>query len=195
MSDLLKFAIFGVGGWLLYKHFTKQAVQATAQEMTSSLTDYQSAAGGLQVSRKPEVAQDGSLLYESLDPTPANPIPQFVAVTREYMLSVNDLAQQNFGKYSQQLVSKSAQGKPYLDPNVKVKLAKIFFFNRDTGKEVAAYELKKQADWQDSMKDALEDLFAHTFQDACKVNPRYDPWTNSFRSSGVICENIYPVTL
>lgn len=194
-NNLLLLAAAGIGGYFLLKHFGEAGKQETADKLTTALQDYEGASSGLVASREPEIASDGSLIYSSLDPTPANPIPQFTAIVRKVSLSPYDLSKENGTKFISPLLKSSDVGKSYKDPNVKIQLAKVYFFNRDTGKEVAAYELAKSPDWAPWLKDALEDLFAHAFQDACLTNNRYNPWDNRFESSGYPCVTRYPVTL
>ena len=192
---MLLLAAAGVGGYFLLKHFQSVGKQEAAAEITTALQDYEGAAHGLSVSTEPFVASDGSLVYESLDPTPMNPIPQFTAIVREKHESPYELWVEN-GKHGVLPLFKSSdRGKPYVDFNVKVPVGKIYFFNRDTGREVSAYELKKSPDWAPWLQDALENLFAHAFQDACKFSPRYNPWANWNATTGVNCAQKYPVTL
>lgn len=194
-------------GAVVYKKYV--APKVAAEEMGRDLEQltpedvqesYEAAEASWQSRLEPERTSSGHLLFKPLDLSERNPLSGFVGVVKEFQKSPYQLDQEA-GRKGNYYMKKSDRGKAYADPTVKLPIARLYFFNPKTGRELAAWELKKHAKlWLPDMKDAVENTFVHAFNHACQVNPSYDQWENRFRISGrspdpVNCNVQYPVTM
>jgi hypothetical protein len=201
--QLLLLGGLGLAGFFVYQKLGKQAAvreiaqdaHALTQDAPTVTQTYEQASQAHAEALVPTIAPDGSRLFQPLDQNPANPLVAkgYVAVVKDLQRSQQNLYDENhvylptvttYNQYAQQ------------------RVARIFFYNPSTGREVAAWELKKNADlWVPDMQRAVEATFANAFNYACKVNTSYDQWANVLRvdTRGVYqrydCDLTYPVNM
>lgn len=207
-TQLLLLGGLGVTGVVVYSKFV--APKAAAQDMGEDLEQlthedveetYAAAEASWQDRLEPTRTSSGHLLFKPLDLSERNPLSGYVAVVKEHNKNLYQLAQEKGDKLPTVLVQKGDRGKPYRDPAANIHFARVYFFNPSTGREVAAWELRKHADlWLPGMQEAVENTFVHAFNHACKVNGAYNQWNNSFRVNRgspqpINCDVEYPVTM
>lgn len=182
-----------VAGFVVYKKFAEPAVRAEGAKQEARVLEdltpedvqetYEAATKSHAELLQPTRTSAGHMLFQPLDLSAQNPLSGFVAVVKELDKSLTQLNNES-GRPSVGFLLGKDRGKPYKDPNVAFKIARIFFFNPATGREVAAWELKKHADlWMPDMQDAVVNTFVHAFNYACKINPRYDQWANTVNTA------------
>lgn len=201
-TKILMLGGLAVAGFFVYRKFSGAAA---AGQMARELEDvtpadaaeaYQAAEKTWQQRLQPETLANGDLLFHPLDLSQGNPLAGFEVVVKHMGRSLNQLA------------GESGRSAIYLSsdrPNDAWPIARVYFFNPKTGREVAAFELKKNADlWLPDMPKALEATFVHAFNYACKQQPRYNQWDNTLntatKEAGIPylkdqCNVRYPVNL
>lgn len=200
-----------VAGFVVYKKFAEPAIRAQGAKQEAMLLEdltprdvqetYEAAVDAHAKQLAPTRTSGGDLLFQPLDLSAKNPLSGFVAVVKEMQRNLVQLSQESGKAFIYGLLPKGDRGKAYKDPNVPIRLARIYFFNPATGREVAAWELKKHADlWMPDMQNAVENTFTHAFNHACGINPAYDQWNNIFNVSRGTpqpynCDVKYPVTM
>lgn len=202
--------ILMLGGLAVAGYFvmSKLGTRTAAVEMGQQLEDltdrdvaeaYDAAEQTHQAKLAPIVTSSGHLLFEPLDLSAQNPLAGFDAVVKNMQKSWWDLYAENGSKGPKPLGASGG-----FNYTKKYPIARVFFFNRATGREVAAYELKQNADlWLPDMQSALQLTFAHAFNHACKVQPAYRQWTNelavrypsnkNWSFDNLNCDRQYPV--
>lgn len=201
-TKILLLGAIAAAGFIVYRRF---APAAAAVEMNQQLEDltpedvhetYAAAEKTWQERLQPTTMPNGNLLFEPLDLSETNPLSGYVAVLKKLNRSLNQLA------------GESGRAAVYLSsdrPNDPHQIGRLYFFNPQTGREVGAFELKKNADlWLPGMQEALQNTFVHAFNAACRLNPRYNQWDNTL-NTGIKeaamsymreqCDVHYPVTM